>query len=349
MTIAEQIAKQVGVCRQSVSAVLNGSRDKVKHETREMILALAKKLNYLPNPNARSMSGHSVKTIGIITPSYPSVISYSQAIAMNREILKRRYKCYIISPLNPPMEREAILEFSARRVDGIIINSIQNLMNYDNCPIPTVVVGAKKEAFEFSVDFAYGMQLALEHLHRTHGHERIVFLCNSVSGNEAKYEAYKAFVERHSLPEFAPLEVCSQDNLVRNVKKLLNRSHVTAFAGTGDMVVGQFVNLLHNMGVRIPEDVAVTGYDATFLSHAGALQLSGVVHPIVELAKRSVSLLFEKIASKDLSKRKPVLIRPTFFKGQTCGCSGLPQNCRLTELQMDAVRYGKDYSQYFEN
>ena len=348
MTIAEQIASKAGVCRQSVSAVLNGSKNKVRREKRELILALAKEMNYRPNPNAKSMSGRSVKTIGIIVPAHPSVIAYTLMNAMSHEILKRGYKSYIIAPQSPEMEHDAILEFSARKIDGMIICAIQSMMNYDHCPIPVVVVGAKKEAFEISVDFKYGMRLALEHLNHVHGHERIVFLCNRISGNEAKYEEYCQFMKTHRFPELAPLETCTETHLERQVENLIRKKRVTAFAGTGDLVTGQFSNLLHNMGIRIPDDVALTGYDATLLSHAGYLQLSGVVHPVVEEAQRSVALLFEKIASQNLSKHDPVLIQPTFFKGQTCGCSGIPQACQLSALQMDSVNRLADFSHFFE-
>ncbi len=349
MTVAEEIALQVGVCRQSVSAVLNGSRNKVRQEKREQILALAQKMNYQPNPNARSMAGRSVKTIGVIVPAYQSVISCALMNALNREILSRGFKCYIISPQSPETEQDAIREFSARKVDGIIVCFIHNLVNYEHCPIPVVVLGARREAFDLSVDFGYGMRLALDHLVRVHHHERIVFLCNCVRGNESKYAVYRDFMKDHRLPELPPLEVLEQENLAGYAEKLIRNEKVTAFAGSGDMVAGQFANLLTGMGVRIPDEAALTGYDATLLCHASPLQLSAVVHPVEDLAERSVSLLFDKIASHTLSRGEPFLIRPAFFKGQTCGCPGLPQKCRIGFLQMDILRKeNPDYASFFE-
>ena len=75
MTVAEQIALKAGVCRQTVSAVLNGRKNKVRPEKYELILKLAAEFNYQPDLNARALSGRSVKTIGLIQPSFSSLLT----------------------------------------------------------------------------------------------------------------------------------------------------------------------------------------------------------------------------------------------------------------------------------
>lgn len=349
MTVAEQIALKAGVCRQTVSAVLNGRKNKVRPEKYELILKLAAEFNYQPDLNARALSGRSVKTIGLIQPSFSSLLTLPLVGAITAEISKRGYKTYILSPRNAEEEQSAIREFIARKVDGLMIGSVFNPDNSGNYPLPTVVFSTPLGKTDLTVDFGYGIRLAMNHLYKVHGHRRFAFLSDWVQGNQEKYNAYLKFLQEKELPAPAPVETKLCKDPRKQVLSLIEKEGVTAFIGTCDILPGELMNFLNTTQYRCPGKIAVTGYDGTFLCYASPIQLSAVVHPVCEIARHSVALLFDKIGKSGSGfTPEPLLISPSFFKGQSCGCKGVQQTLNQYHLQIDNMRNLPEYASHFE-
>ena len=339
MTVAEKIALKAGVCRQTVSAVLNGRKNKVRPEKYELILKLAAEFNYQPDLNAKALSGRSMKTIGLIQPSFSSLLTLPLVEAITAEISRRGYKTYILSPRNADEEQSAIREFIARKVDGLMIGSIFNPDNSESYPLPTVVFSTPLGKTDLTVDFGYGIQLAMDHLYKVHGHRRFAFFSDWVQGNQAKYDAYLKFLQEKGLPAPAPVETKLCKDPRKQVLSLIEKEGVTAFIGTCDILPGELMNFLNTTQYRCPEKIAVTGYDGTFLCYASPIQLSAVVHPVCAIAKHSVALLFDKIGKgrSDITQ-EPLLICPSFFKGQSCGCRGIQQTLNHYQIGRASCR-----------
>lgn len=351
---AADVAARSGVCRQTVSAVLAGKTGKVSEATRKRILDAATELKYRPNLNAKSLSGRSTQTIGLLIPVELPAILAAMIARTQKEIHRHGYECFILAPSDATHQQRALGEFCARGVDGVLIYSLHHDFDQSRYPLPAVVVGARKEQFDVNADFAYGFELAYRHLEQ-HGHRKIAFLSDHCAGNIPKIEVYRKLTGlAPDEPSSRIIETKYDADLAGHVKLLL-ADGVTAFAGTGDILSGMFINFLERRGIRVPEDAAVTGYDATFLSFCGRRQLSAVVHPSEELAKESVKLLFEKMRSGICGLvATPHLIRPVFFKGESCGCSGY-DNDKLNVLFRDVEEFAfpfagaaADHSEFFD-
>ena len=348
MVTAEKIAERVGVCRQTVSSVMNGNYRKVSAETRRAILSAAEELGYVPDLNAKALSGRSIKTIGLIIPILSYSIGNSLIQMINMNITRRGYKCYLISPSTPDEEEMAIRDFISRKFDGLIVCcKLFKPLDFERWEIPVVVYGAGFESSEITADLHFGMSLALDHLHSCHHHRDIVFLTDRIAGNQAKYDAYCEYVRAYGLPEREPLLTGERSVTPERIRRLLD-SGVTAFAATGDILAGNLLNILAREGIRVPQDVAVTGYDALLLSVSGASQLSAVVHPVEAITRRCVDLLFDKIAGH-APRRLPEMerIKPFFFKGQTCGCNGITGELHHSAVFPDLLARDPAYADRF--
>ena len=338
MSLADKIADEIGVCRQTVSAVIHGHHNKVSPKKLQQILELLDRYGYRPDPNARALFGYSNHTIGLIIPALSAVVTLPMLQALNYEIVKSGYKCYIVSPADVDEEREAVREFCARKVDGIISAWLREDFDFAGCPVPVVTICER--GGEFQVDYYKGMTLVLEHLFSVHGHTKICFTCDRVQSNQEKYAAYREFMQRYKLHELPPLETryVPVEESSRTAAELVRSGTVTAFAGTGDILMGRFLNRLMRAGIRIPEDCACTGFDGGILSISSPRQLSSAIHPAGELAKLGVEALLRKIEDRIRCKLPEHYVAPAFFRGETCGCSGMVFGGSCNDLSLDRLK-----------
>ena len=346
MSLADEIAKESGVCRQTVSAVLHGRHHKVSREKLALIQKLLRQYGYRPDPNALALFGHTNHTIGLIIPALYTVITLPMLQALNEEVVKRGYKCYIVSPASPEEEKEAIREFCARKVDGIISAWLYGEFDFENCSVPAVTISERSG--EFQVDFYHGMKLVLTHLKKEHHHSGICFVCDRVESNPEKYHAYCDFMKDQKFPLLPPLETMKISDSASSAADLVRSGRVTAFAGTGDVLMGRFLNRLLRQGISVPEECAVTGFDGGILSVSSPLQLASAVHPARELASLGVEALFRKIRERSFRKEPERFVIPAFFRGETCGCSGMVFDGSCNDILLDKVKNIPEKRKYFD-
>ncbi|OQA86667.1 MAG: Catabolite control protein A [Lentisphaerae bacterium ADurb.Bin242] len=317
-----EIARKVNVSRQVVSAVLNDRKSvRVSESKCREILEIVRKFNYKPNPNARALAGKTAHTVGIIQPNFFSPLSSAIMAQLTRRFRNGGYDCYVLPARDSEEEKSVLAEFTVRRLEGILVAQLSDEANYAGLPVPSVIISNSKSCSDLCVDLHGGMRLALEHLH-CHGRKNIIFLTDWIVGNPQKYEAYKEFARDHGMRELV-VETKYGRNPFARAMDFIRKKNADAAAGTSDILAGIFINRLLRSGISVPEDVAVSGFDGGYLCLAGTTQLSSVVHPIMAITEQAVALLMEKIRNKLLERsRKPIVVKPKFFCGQTCGCQG---------------------------
>ena len=112
--------------------------------------------------------------------------------------------------------------------------------------------------------------------------------------------------------------------------------------------MGRFLNRLLRQGIRVPDECAVTGFDGGTLSVSSPQQLSSAVHPAGELAKLGVEALLRKMGSRDFSKLPGQLVIPAFFRGETCGCSGMIFDGTCNDVLLDKIKNNPDKQKFFD-
>lgn len=139
----KDIAREAGVSYASVSRALSGSRG-VSVKTAQRILAVAKKLNYLPNGIARNLVNQRSKTLGLILPDISNPFFSDIALAVIHTAERAGYQTILSNTDWEPRAQERQLQLMReQRVDGIILKPVQDTVDgaaYENLGLPAVLL-----------------------------------------------------------------------------------------------------------------------------------------------------------------------------------------------------------------
>ena len=163
----KDIAKIAGVSRQAVAAALNDKgTSKVSEKTRQRVLSIAEKMNYVPNKNAKCLRGGSSNTIGIFGVPYVSVLEQSLFHEISLELSRFGYNLTVSYGMGEKASKQAISNLLSYGVDGIIVTATENPMvqfELDNVPY-VFSPSAGVEGFGVVVDHAAGTREAMKAL-----------------------------------------------------------------------------------------------------------------------------------------------------------------------------------------
>lgn len=165
----KDIAREAGVSYASVSRALSGSRG-VSVKTAQRILAVAKKLNYLPNGIARNLVNQRSKTLGLILPDISNPFFSDIALAVIHTAERAGYQTILSNTDWEPRAQERQLQLMReQRVDGIILKPVQDTVDgaaYENLGLPAVLLhySGSKVVSCVDTDHDYGGYLMTRHL-----------------------------------------------------------------------------------------------------------------------------------------------------------------------------------------
>ncbi|MDR7079544.1 DNA-binding LacI/PurR family transcriptional regulator [Neobacillus niacini] len=330
----KDIAKKAEVSVATVSYVINNTRY-VSPEKIERVNQAIKDLNYVPNAVARGLRFRQSKIIGltitdITNPFYPEL-----AKACETEALINGYTLILINT-NDDRERTAIATSYLRegRIDGLIITtalehdrSIIEKMIEENYPI--VLVHRTLDNIQVDTvlsDNAYGSSRATKHLIDL-GHRRICFMGGvdgSTVGNE-RVMVFQQTMREHGLPVMEEWNLRGEVGYKKSyedTKRLMNLSNdvrPTAIINISDIGALGVIDAALEMGMRIPEDLAVIGFDDVFITSTKMVGLTTVHIPSYELGRVGTKILIDRINKKELNHYQNVTLPVKLMVRGTCG------------------------------
>lgn len=276
----KDIAKEAGVSHTTVSRALRGS-SLISDETTKRIQETALALGYLPSAAAQSLKTNRSQALGIIVSSIDDPY-FSEILQGIEEIAQgNHYSLFIAASQRDSVRERAIVQaMRQHRVDGIIICSTpfsgersQQLSKYG---IPIVMVNNQAaEEYRYSIyhDDVDGSRQVTRHLIEL-GHRKIAYLGNSASGRTTqdrlagfRYEVQSA---RLALPNEYVFEIPGSEPekgslAVDHFLRLPNRP--TAIVCFNDMLAIGVLKALQQRGVRVPEEISITGFDNIVFSN----------------------------------------------------------------------------------
>lgn len=318
----KDIALLSGVSRQAVSAVLNNSKNiRVSKEKRERILEIAKAENYKPNLSARHLRGIPTKMIGVLMWKHPGAMHRELFSEINRKLFEKGYKTYYVETNNAEQTEKAVADFLSRGVEGIISSYVKFDIKKSECPVPVVSISLEADEFDIYVDNVVGGYLAGHHLVE-HGHKRIALLSTSVTENSRKLHGLKQALNEAGLHFNDNWIAQTGHNMecVDQIIDLIENEKVSAFFATNDYLAGKLLGVLNKLGYRVPEQIAVIGYDGMSFCEFTNPPLTTVIQPIKLLAAKTIEIMSHKIKNKILEPIEPISIEPKLFIGSSCGC-----------------------------
>lgn len=338
----KDIAVLAGVSQSTVSRSLNNS-PLISLKTRDRVLKIAQEQGFEFNANARGLSTNKTNTIGIIYPDefleFGISLYLGSLHSQLRETLEKKDMDLILAfKENRYTGADAIKRLIVRRkVDGIIIVCPQihpkTLEFLRDAQVPFVFLhhhqdlGILEGINQVYTDHSRGGYMATEHLISL-GHQRI--LCVSAKGGNEytlRRKGYQAALKAHQIPYdeqltlFGDCTFQSGYNLVMQYESLF-RSVSSVFAHTDTMALG-IMEALKQKHIRIPEDIALVGYDDVELCTYFHPQLTTIHQPREELAVLACELLFQLIESKRGKRAKDIKIQPTLVVRESCGANSL--------------------------
>lgn len=319
----KDIAGIVGVDVSVVSVVLNKREGHigVSEARRKQILATARKLGYTPNTAARQLKGEASRIIGLIMPNWTHETPGDLRRYISETLYAHGYQTFLATLLDDETNLERVeRDLLSRNVDGIIFANAHIARKQENYRVPIVVGYDNQPLGDLGFDLAHGARLATEHL-ISHGHRKIAYLTNC--DKPMKRSGWEAALRDAGIRRRAEwlLELTLNTNFRQELDHLIKREKITAIVCANDFFAGRLILYLSRHGYRVPEDIAVTGYDGTGFSQCLNPPLTTVVLPVRELAENYVSLMLNRLEGKQTERsKKPRMIKPYLHFAASCGC-----------------------------
>ena len=332
----KHIAERTGKSITTVSRALAGYGD-VSEETRELVRRAAREMNYTPNALARSLQKRRSRTIGLILPTVGPRFSdpfFTEFLTGVGNMAAERGYDLLLSVQSPG---EGEMELYRRKVSGgqvdgfVVVRTRRRDPRIDwlvESAVPFVAFGRTESAAGFpfvDVDSVKGMRLVGDHLIGL-GHRRMVFLSSppDLLFMGHRLEGLRQAMAEHGLdPD--ELRIVKGDLTQKSgyeaAMKLLEEPEIpTAIASCNDLMALGAMSALHERGVSVGGDVAVTGFDDIPMAEHSHPPLTTVQQPIYEIGRMVCEKLVNLIAGEAQDTRGEILA-PRLIVRSSCGAT----------------------------
>lgn len=325
------VAKAAGVSTATVSRVLR-NEDAVKPATRNSVLHAIEALNYKPNALARQMRTQKTKTVIVIVPDISNTYFSDILFGIEQCAQKYDYQVLIADMHNQPkIESFYFQAIQQRTVDGIISLSAsvaKNLMEQVAEEYPIVVANQYLENYNIpnvTIDNISAAEAITKHLIQL-GHTNIAHITSDPAAllYRDRFNGYISALAKHGIP--IDLELVRygnssiQDGFDQMNTLLSLKKPISAVFAAGDVMAVGAIKALKAAGYRVPEDIAVVGFDDIEISRFWEPSLTTVRQPKHQIGETSFMKLLQLMQKKPLSQMKDILDYEIVIR-ESCGLS----------------------------
>lgn len=293
------IAEQLGVSPATVSRALNDNPS-INIDTRKKINALAEKLGYRHNLFARNLRLQKTHTIGVILHELNSYFITSVLAGIEKVVTEAKYNLIIVhSAENPDMEAANARNLFHKRVDGVIASlsfDTEDLSHFKQFQSKNIPVVFFDRVFENTEDtkviinnFQAGYDATL-HLIKQ-GCKRIAHITSSLKRNvySERMRGYKQALIDHKLKFDEKLVVVDgfkEEDAIRSAKRILSMKTLPdGIFITNDFCAAVVMQLLKDEGMRIPQDIAIVGFNNDSIGKVISPKLTTINYPGFEMGQ----------------------------------------------------------------
>ena len=327
----EDIAQAAGVSVATVSRVLNGS-PKVASPTRRRVLRLIDQMAYAPNNLARNLRARGLRVFGLVISDIRNPFFTSVERGVEDAARASGFSVLLTNTdEQPEREAESLRMLLAERVAGVILVStggtrdepVQALLRLRiplvalDRPLPNVEVDTVQ------TDNALGVRLLVEHLH-AHGYTRLGIISgpHSVGSAAQRARAFADTLERLALERRAAWNVegnFREEGGHAAATRLLEAADrpSAVLVANNRMTLGA-LRAARDLGLRVPDDVAIVGFDDPPWASLLAPPLTTVAHATYDLGRTAAELLERRLANPHRAPAT-VLLPPRLVVRGSCG------------------------------
>lgn len=305
------VAKLAGVSTATVSYVLNGSRN-MSDKTRKLVMDAVEQLNYKPDMIARSMTKNETMQLSLMINDITNPFFSEIVVGFETAAIEKGYfvnVCTGYKDINNYFDN-----YIARRIDGVFVVAVPHkfdlnrLYNLTENGIKVVVSGNTeadlKRVSSIENDYVAGMRTAVTYLHQL-GHERIAYLSGLSRKHkfDRKIEGYLAAMEQQGLncgeelllEGRAPYSTSVEDGYAMAKELVASGKEFTAVICTNDLMAMGAVSAFEDVGLRVPQDVSVMGFDDILFAKAWRPAITTMAVSKYEFGRKAFELLYTNI------------------------------------------------------
>jgi len=320
VTMAD-VAREAGVSVMTVSRVMN-NKDQVRPATCQRVLDVVERLGYRPSGIARGLATQRTGTLGLVVLDVANPFFADVARGAEERAYAEGYNVFLCNTDEDPQREMAVLgSLEEKRVDGLVLCSSrlgESELRAALVRYPAVVLVNRRlggdGAGAVLVDDEAGARMATRHLLQA-GHRAVGFLAGprtSYSGRE-RAKGYRTALSDAGL-SFNPVWMCHCSPVVEGGHEaarqlLIAHPELTALFCYNDLVAVGALQACAELGRRVPDDVAVVGFDDILLAALVTPPLTTCRVPRYELGAQAMQLLLDRIDG-GLDKCEEVVLRP---------------------------------------
>lgn len=328
----KDVAERAGVSLMTVSAVLNGkaTERRISKDTQKRVLEIAKLMDYRPNAIARSLRRKSTDVIGVysgigyLNASHPFLAELIGGLQKGCD--EHQKDLLLHGAFRDRSYNDIYAELVDGRLDGLIVHAPPSDPLVDRLAASHLPVIAVTDAIpsvpSVVVDDAGGLALLVEHLVQQ-GHHRLMYLSPtaplaSLTSSLRRRTAFHAAAALHGLKvvEWSSQTMFSLAGTP--VEAWLNAplaERPTAAVCWNDSTAYEFMYYCRQCGLRVPEDIAVTGFDGFPMPPAAVRQLTTIRAPWDEVARTAIGLLVTHLKGHEIPSETVLPVE--FLPGDT--------------------------------
>jgi len=330
------VAEVAGVSISTVSRVVN-KLGRVAPDTRRKVELAIRSLNFHPNTRAQALSKKCTDTIGLVVPDFEGQYFSMLMEGANEEAERNGVHLMVLKAKGSESKIEAIVRLcSGGRTDGLILmldelwDNVLDVVGNVSCPLVILDKDVNYQRLDnILVDNRMGAFEAAKHLITVHGAKDMFFIGgpeNNVdttdrakgfsdaltsAGQDTKGRQY--YGQAYSYDEGYKL---AKEKIARTID---SGCHSGIVAANDDIACG-VIDALEDMGIKVPDQVGVIGFDDSYIAIRRRLKLSSMRIPMKEIGSAAVKMVLSRVENKELEPTK-VILKARLIVRESCGCN----------------------------
>lgn len=309
----KDIAKSLEISVSTVSRALNNKGD-IDPKTKKKIKNKARELGYFPNTAAKALKGKNSLLLGVIiddnaNPFYAEVLK-----GMEKAARKKGFHLILVNTAGRLEEQRFAVDFlQSRGVDGILLAPVRDNHpeDLDNFTVPFVIVGRhfdKADLLEIYNDDETGGYIATKRL-LENGRRKLLHICSrlNIFPSRARLNGFKKALKDHNTEGTGEvIEISNGPEQVSNKLRdfLARNSEVEGIFAFNDLYAMEALKVINDVGMRVPEDIAIIGYDDIPYAKYTSPMLTTISLNEIWIGEKSIELLLKSIEHKTIRKKR---------------------------------------------
>jgi DNA-binding LacI/PurR family transcriptional regulator len=328
----DDVARKAGVSTATVSRVINNNGP-VAQKTRQMVLSAIEELNYRPQSAAQILARKKTNTIGLLFQAISGEFFYPLLSGIERAAQDNNFNLLIYSTQEYQADETVFpLPIGEHNTDGVVVyvNSLNHheLTRFYKLGFPVVLIHQTPPAGIdipcVTVENKSGARRIVDHLIEVHGYRRIAYLSGNIEQEDSHWReiGYRESLATHGIV-FDPVLVRT-GGFNRDIAETTMNGWLeegvefdAVFAADDEMAIGVLTAFDH-AEIRVPDDIALVGFDDIYLSRYLNPPLTTVRAPTEQVGSKAIQLLIRQIQGR---LTESVVLLPTeLIIRQSCGC-----------------------------